>query len=143
LLEAVVYSHRAAEQLAAELAQAQPVVPDVAALAMASCTRAWGDLRADLRQTMWADAGIVRSDARLRHAGDRLGTLLVEAEQRFTEDGVSLEAVEARNLAITALLVVRSALLRQESRGLHYNTDYPYRDNERFLRDTVVKRDTN
>jgi L-aspartate oxidase len=138
-----VYSHRAAEGLAAELAMAHPVAHDVAAVTMARCAGEWDSLRADLRRTMWANAGIIRSDARLHRAADELGALWVEIEQRFTDDGVSLEAVEARNLAITAVLVVKSALLRQESRGLHYNTDYPYRDNERFLRDTIVKRDTN
>lgn len=143
LLEAVVYSHRAAVQLATELARDQPVVHDqVADRTMATRGGEWQQLRADLRHTMWVDAGIIRSDARLQRAADHLITLSAEIERRFTEDGVSLEAVEARNLASTALLVVKAALLRKESRGLHYNTDYPYRDNERFLRDTIVKRGT-
>jgi L-aspartate oxidase len=143
LLEAVVYSHRAAEQLALELAQAHPVVHDSAPTGTATtCAGEWGQLRADLRHTMWSDAGIIRRDDGLQRAAAQLGTLLAEIEQGFTEGGVSLEAVEARNLALTAVLVVTSALRRQESRGLHYNTDYPYRDNERFLRDTIVKRDT-
>lgn len=143
LLEAVVYSHRAAEQLRAELARAHPVVHDIAPVGTTAASDAgWSDLRALLRQTMWDDAGIIRSDARLRRAADQLRIMLAEIEQRFDERGVSPEAVESRNLVTTAALVVESALLRQESRGLHYNIDYPYRDNERFLHDTVVKRAT-
>ena len=47
--------------------------------------------------------------------------------------------VELRNLLQTAELIVRCARLRRESRGLHFNVDHPWRDNERFLRDTVVR----
>jgi L-aspartate oxidase len=51
------------------------------------------------------------------------------------------DAIEVRNLACVAELVVRCALQRNESRGLHYNEDFPYRDNERFLRDTIIVAD--
>jgi L-aspartate oxidase len=90
---------------------------------------------------MWEDAGIVRSDAGLAEAADRIRELQTEVERRFMHRGVSPEAIETRNLVDTAALVVRCALLRKESRGLHYNIDYPFRNNELFLRDTVVTRE--
>ena len=50
------------------------------------------------------------------------------------------ELVELRNVIQTALLVVRCASSRKESRGLHYTVDHPYRDNEHWLRDTIIVR---
>ena len=144
LLEAVVYSHRAAEQLEVELVKARPVVHDPAPSPRHSATSdpVWGDLRGTLRETMWADAGISRSAARLERAAATIRSLATQIAERYEERGVSPEAVEARNLGDTASLIVQCAQLRKESRGLHYNTDYPYRDNEQFLKDTIVKRET-
>lgn len=143
LLEAVVYSHRAAAQLASEIAHARPVHEPTAEPLRTSTTDAgWSDVRRKLRELMWENAGIVRSDARLGSAAEQIRELQTEVERRFAERGVSPEAIETRNLVDTAGLVVRCALLRKESRGLHYNIDYPFRDNELFLRDTVVTRET-
>ena len=142
LLEAVVYSHRAAAQLASEIAHARPLHDAIVDVPVTSATDAgWVDLREQLRDLMWTSAGIVRTDERLTAAGEQIRELQTEVERRFRERGVSPEAIETRNLVDTAALVVRSALMRKESRGLHYNVDYPYRDNERFLRDTVVTRE--
>jgi L-aspartate oxidase len=142
LLEAVVYSHRAAAQLASELVHARPVHETTGTLpATIGSDAGWDDLRHKLRDLMWENAGIVRTDARLSSAAEQIRELQTEVERRFGERGVSPEAIEARNLVDTAALVVRSALMRKESRGLHYNIDYPFRDNERFLRDTVVTRE--
>lgn len=142
LLEAVVFSHRAAVQAAAEMAQARPVyerkdAPGVGHVA----TGEWDDIRNRLRDLMWEHAGIVRSDARLEAAADAIRTLQIETAERFAQRGVTLDAIETRNLVDTAALVVRCARMRKESRGLHYNIDYPFRDNELYLRDTVVTRE--
>ncbi|HEY0671531.1 MAG TPA: FAD-binding protein, partial [Longimicrobiales bacterium] len=142
LLEAVVYSHRAAAQVAAEVALAQPLHQSMAAPLVSHSDRDdWNDVRHELRDLMWEKAGIVRHDAHLAEAADEIRELQTEAARRFGELGASLQGIEARNLVDTAALVVRSALLRKESRGLHYNMDYPFRDNELFLRDTVVTRE--
>jgi L-aspartate oxidase len=145
LLEAVVYSHRAAEQLPSELAHARPLHEHDAVLSSGTRTAAsdpgWEDVRRDLRDLMWENAGIVRSNDRLAVAAVQIRELQTEVERRFSVRGVSPEGIEARNLVDTAALVVRSALTRKESRGLHYNIDYPFRDNELFLRDTVVTRE--
>lgn len=142
LLEAVVYSHRAAAQLPSEIAHARPVHDGYAAVVVTSASDSgWADMRDNLRDLMWENAGIVRSDERLSAAADHIRELQTEVERRFIARGVSPEAIETRNLVDTAALVVRCALMRKESRGLHYNIDYPFRDNERFLRNTVVTRE--
>jgi L-aspartate oxidase len=142
LLEAVVYSHRAAQQLDAELAGTGPVLHDVTVAERTLAADAgWSDLRVRLRELMWEDAGISRADERLQRAAEGIRALRAQIETRFVERGVSPEAVETRNLADTASLVVQCALMRRESRGLHYNIDYPFRDNELYLNDTVVRQE--
>src|SRR5690606_6088589 len=142
LLEAVVYSHRAAQALPASLAQARRVTDDrgepaVPVPAGRVTGGAWQELRTSIRQSLWDDVGLVRSDARLARAARRIHTLRAGLDAGSVRDP---EYLEARNLVEVAELVVRSARLRRESRGLHYNMDYPYRDNERQLRDTVLER---
>lgn len=142
LLEAVVYSHRAAQALPVSLAQAgrvaggrgEPAVPLPEGRAPGE---AWQALRASIRQSLWDDVGLVRTDARLARAARRLDTLRAGLDAGSVRDP---EFLEVRNLVEVAELVVRSARLRRESRGLHHNSDYPYRDNERELRDTVLAR---
>jgi L-aspartate oxidase len=142
LLEAVVFSHRAAAQVASALAQARPVHEATSNVPVTHASDpGWQDVRRELRDLMWENAGIVRSDARLASAAQQIRELQTEVERRFAARGVAPEAIEARNLVDTSALVVRSALLRRESRGLHYNIDYPFRDNELFLRDTVITRE--
>lgn len=144
LLEAVVYSHRAAQALPASLAQARRVESDPGGPAAtlpdgdrSGGSDAWRELRAVLRQTLWDDVGLVRSNVRLERAARSIGTLRAGLDAGSVRDP---EFLEARNLLEVAELVVRSARLRKESRGLHHNIDYPYRDNERQLRDTVLER---
>lgn len=86
---------------------------------------------------MWSHAGIVRTVARLHEARERLEA---KVDVPSTGPGTTPSAVEARNLAEVALLIVRSALARRESRGLHALEDHPWRDNERHLADTVLER---
>src|SRR5690606_35325061 len=142
LLEAVVYSHRAAQALPASLAQARRVAGDRGEPAVplpsgGAPGRAWQALRTAIRQTLWDDAGLVRTDVRLERAARHLHTLRAGLDAGSVRDP---DFLEARNLLEGAELVVRSARLRRESRGLHHNLDYPYRDNERHLRDTVLER---
>jgi L-aspartate oxidase len=87
---------------------------------------------------MWEDVGIVRSDARLEHAAAASAGLHQAALRAGGASSLDPDTVELRNLVQVAELIVRCARQRRESRGLHYNIDYPYRDNERCLRDTVL-----
>ena len=143
LLEAVVYSHRASEQLPLELvlAAAPGIREGAAHPATAAATlraEAVAELRRELRDVMWQDVGIVRSEARLEDAAARVTDLRRTAAALGVADALDPDAIELRNLVQVAELVIRCARRRRESRGLHYNVDYPYRDNERSLRDTIL-----
>jgi L-aspartate oxidase len=149
LLEAVVFSHRAALCLPSELDaarshDARASRPAETASSPADVGRPGGGdpvaLGDELRNLMWEDAGIVRSNERLARAEARVRELRGRVHEAHQAQPRDPRWVELRNLVETALLVVRCARARHESRGLHYNVDHPYRDNERFLRDTVLVR---
>ncbi len=142
LLEAVVYSHRAAGLVPTELArprpEPRPEQPVDARVAEPAQYQAWQQWRDRLRDLMWNDAGIVRNDSRLERADQELAELRAQVDREYLATAPVTELVELRNLVDCAVLIVRCARQRRESRGLHYNIDYPYRDNEHYLRDTVV-----
>jgi L-aspartate oxidase len=69
--------------------------------------------------------GIVRNNVRLRRAMRRLDLLWEETEQLYESSTLSPQLLELRNMITVAYLVVKGATFRKESRGLHYNTDYP------------------
>ena len=80
------------------------------------------------RRVMWDYVGIVRSDERLNIAKQRIGQISQTVRMLFAEYGISSDMVELRNIALVSSLVVESASRRKESRGLHYNMDWPDRD---------------
>ena len=87
---------------------------------------------------MWDYVGIVLTTKRLKRALHRIHLLEREIEEFYANFRVSFNLIELRNLVVTASLIVRCALKRKESRGLHYSPDYP--DLLPKARSTVLRR---
>jgi L-aspartate oxidase len=66
--------------------------------------------------------------------------LLEEINKFYHQNPVTYEVIELRNISITAELIIRSALWRKESRGLHYNQDYPKKDDRNWKKDTILSK---
>jgi len=144
LLEALVFSDRAAHscvELGKENGKTTPRI------------REWDDSgtlnaeewilishnRREIQQIMWDYVGIVRSTHRLERAMRRLDLIRQEVESFYKRTKVTEPLIELRNLAQCAYLIIRCAMARKESRGLHVTTDYRERDDTRFKWDTVIE----
>jgi L-aspartate oxidase len=94
----------------------------------------------EVRLTMWNYVGIVRSMSRLKYAKNRLEQIKIEVNDYYTNYLISADLIELRNLTTCGLIVIDSAIKRKESRGLHYNTNYP--EKQDGARNTYITRQT-
>ena len=92
----------------------------------------------ELRHFMWDYVGIVRTTKRLERAMHRLELLKVEIAEYYGQFRVTSDLLELRNLVIVAELIIRSALQRKESRGLHFTKDYPEANQHDPAQNTVL-----
>ncbi len=140
LLECFVYGMSAAKHIQENFKADQPI----------STIPAWDDSQVtnpdedvvilqnwdELRQTMWNYVGIVRTTKRLQRALHRIEMLKREITEYYQDYQVSKNLIELRNLVLVSEMIVRCAMERKESRGLHFTLDYPEQADE--LRKTVL-----
>jgi L-aspartate oxidase len=144
LLEALVFADAAAEEAVGRMNDQAPVgrVPEwrhgevSASHEAVVITQNWDEIR----RFMWNFVGIVRSNGRLARAHHRIKMLQEEINQYYWNFRITSPLLELRNLATVAELIIRAAEYRLESRGLHYNLDYPDRDDANFQADTLLRR---
>ncbi len=142
LLECLVYGAAAADNIAALL----PTAPENVEIPP------WDESRVtdsdeqvvvshnwhELRQFMWDYVGIVRTNKRLERAQHRVELLQSEIREYYGNFRINADLIELRNLATVAELIIASARVRKESRGLHYTLDYPASDDSRAAQPTVL-----
>ncbi len=146
LIEALVYSHTAAKQAINDIETSDftstPEPPPWDELGTTDSDEVimvshnWDEIR----RLMWNYVGIVRSDKRLARAKRRIDIIQQEINEYYWNFKVSSDLIELRNIAIVAELIIKCARHRKESRGLHYNIKYPYRDDKKWQKDTIIRR---
>jgi L-aspartate oxidase len=146
LLEALVYADNAARKAVEDLKtmdfQSTPTPPpwdDVGTTdsdEMIMVSHNWDEIR----RLMWNYVGIVRSDKRLARARRRIEIIQNEIREYYWNFRVVADLIELRNIAMLAELIIKCALHRKESRGLHFNIQYPQRDDRRWCKDTILRR---
>ncbi len=142
LLECLVFGAAAADDIAANMGRISPP-PVIPAWDESWVTDSDEEVVVahnwdELRRFMWDYVGIVRSTKRLERAKHRVKLLLSEIEEYYGSFRVTSDLLELRNLSTVADLIVRSALMRRESRGLHYTIDFPTLDTIAPAQNTIL-----
>jgi len=143
LLEAIVFAHRAFLRISGlppQRGEDSFIIPP------------WGQQQAiesdesivvshnwdEVRRCMWNYVGIVRSDKLLERAERRIDLISREIDEYYRRFFITKDLIELRNITTAAMLIVQCAMMRKESRGLHYNIDYPESNDENWRKDTCI-----
>jgi L-aspartate oxidase len=145
LLEGVVYAARAAQRSLERLGEAPVEFPPIPPWDSGSATNSDEEVVVahnwhEIRLCMWNYVGIVRSNKRLVRALRRIQMIQEEIADYYWDFYITSDLIEMRNIATVAELIIRSALMREESRGLHYNLDYPEVDDIHWKHDTLLRK---
>ena len=141
LLEGAVFGRRAAADVkdaqSLRPTQVSPWYPGAATPSDEAVvvTQNWDEVR----RLMWNYVGIVRTDKRLERARRRIELIRAEIREYYWNFSVTSDLLELRNLALAAHLVIESARRRKESRGLHFNSDYPQKEAS-WEKDTIIRK---
>lgn len=145
LLEAVVMAGNAAEHIADHLDDLKQGRNEVRVPLWTSGDAAISDEQVvishnweEIRRFMWDYVGIYRTNKRLERAKTRIKMIQQEIEKYYWDFHLTKDLIELRNMATVAELIIDSAMSRKESRGLHFNADYPQRDPALDGVDTVI-----
>lgn len=144
LLEALVLSNRAAQNSVKEIKEIRSSLGTIPPWDIGNAVDSdeivvvshnWDEIR----RIMWNYVGIVRSDKRLNRAKRRIQNLQEEIKEYYWDFVVTSDLIELRNIATVAEIIIKSAMNRKESRGLHYNFNHPHRDDINWKKDTIVQ----
>ena len=143
LLEGVVYGDRAARRSLERITSKQPPFPMIEPWDSGSATDSDEEVVVahnwdEIRRCMWNYVGIVRSSKRLVRALRRIQMIQEEIADYYWDFNITSDLIELRNIATVAEMIVRCALERKESRGLHYTIDFPDTDDIHWKRNTTV-----
>lgn len=146
LLEALVYAHNASRTAIVDLKKPElKTIPDFPDWDEVGATDSdevimvshnWDEIR----RLMWNYVGIVRSNKRLARARRRIEIIQNEISEYYWNFKVEPGLIELRNIATVAELIIKCASYRKESRGLHYNIEFPSRDDVKWQKDTLIRR---
>ena len=142
LLECIVFAHSASQDIKVRLSETSmpSKLPDWDKSQVTNSdeevvvSHNWDEIR----RFMWDYVGIVRTTKRLHRAQSRVNLLQKEIMDYYGNFHVTNDLIELRNLVTVADLIIRSALHREESRGLHYSLDYPECDQSKAPQNTVL-----
>ncbi|MFN5744821.1 MAG: L-aspartate oxidase [Methylococcaceae bacterium] len=142
LLECLVFAKQAADSILSSLSE-RPIPPEPPDWDESQVTDSDEEVVVshnwdEIRRFMWDYVGIVRTNKRLQRALHRTDLLKQEIAEYYGTFRVTTDLLELRNLVIVAELIIRSALLRKESRGLHFTLDYPDINHAQPPRNTIL-----
>jgi L-aspartate oxidase len=146
LLEGVVFADLAAKWSLQRLTEPPAAFPPIQPWDSGSATNSDEEVVVahnwhEIRLCMWNYVGIVRSNKRLVRALRRVQMIQEEITDYYWDFYITSDMIELRNIATVAELIVRCALERGESRGLHYNIDFPQTDDVHWKRDTLIRKE--